>query len=261
VCGHGGWDILGQAHPVGIADVKGCIIIASLAAALVSVGIAAQELPVAELVAKQFNETIRPEAPVAGEDILGVVIGPPTLAADARELYIRKPAHRISAICVSVESRNGRYLAYNNTYRVPASGASGYVAIPIAQTKPLGTQYQEYYSAASVHDLAVLAREGECSERGSTLLPTLWGHLPPPDSELVLTLAVQSGRSTIRMNVGRSGATSEAQCALMKDGQRTAFDTLCEIHVPRSYSGLLSIHLQRCSFDDCADQPDQAVAL
>jgi hypothetical protein len=233
----------------------------STALMIVVVAKGAQLPGTAELVATKFNETIRPQAPVAGEDILGVVIGPETLSADARSLYVRKPKHPLDSICVTVESRNGRYLAYDNTYRVPAGDPSAYVAIPIAQPQPFGTQYQQYYSSASAKDLAILAREGNCADRDTRMLPTAWGHAQESTPDLILTFAIQSGRSTIRMTAGEGGAKTGAQCSGIRDGQRTAFDTLCEIHVPNAYVGVLKVDIQRCSFDDCAEQAEESIDL
>ena len=232
---------------------------AALAVTFATAGTNGQQGPVAELTSSQFKEAIRTEAPVAGEDILGVVIGSPPLAADARSLLVRLPNRAITTICVKVESRDGRYIAFDNSYRVPAHSGPGYVAIPITRVTPFGTQHQQYYASASVESLAILVHEGDCAQMENVFLPTFWGRTPPSAPDLTVTFAIQSGRSTIRMTLGEGNDKVSARCSLIREGQRTAFDTLCTASIPRTHSGPVPVHLQRCSFDDCADQPVQFV--
>ena len=217
-----------------------------------TIALAAGQLPVAQLQSGRFNEVMRPEAPVAGDDIMGLTVdsGKPTV--NATRLYVRRPADATSLVCIEISSRDGGYVA-SNTYILPASPPGSYVEIPVASPSPLGTSHIDLFKAASPQVLGVLARVDSCSARSDKLLPLAWG-TPPDSGALRLIISVQSGRTSASLIVNESPPGQHA-CAPVTEGRRTAFDALCGLELTPSERRPVSLRVRRCAFDDCANSP------
>ncbi len=209
---------------------------------------AAQPVPVAQLQGPRFNEVVRKEAPVAGDDIVGLAIDSGRTSG-AQNLYVRRSSAGNSLVCIEVSSIDALYVA-SNTYVLPAAAAGTYVQIPIALPAPLGTSHIELFTSASFRTLAVLARSGDCRSHSDELLPTSWG-TPPESATLRLSIAVQSGRSSASILVNGSLA-DQRPCEPLLEGLRTAFDALCAVSLPAGARSV-GLRLRRCAFDDCAN--------
>lgn len=205
---------------------------------------------IAHLDGDAFKEALKDEAPVAGADIVGLIVQSSHDNSDARKLYVRNPARSISKVCVEITTLNGAYVA-SNTYLMPKAARGAYVEIPFNASRPLGTSHPEFFSSTLVQSLAVLTRTGACTDRSPALLPTAWGRPASSDTRLSITLAVQSGRATMSV-LAKSPGETDGTCQSLTQGRRTAFDTLCTVQVPQQGPAEVELSLQRCAFDDCS---------
>ncbi len=214
--------------------------------------------PAANLADPKFNEQVRPEAPVAGGDIIGIVVGPGNWQARGQRLFVRSPGKFVSSVCIEAASVDGGYVAFNDYHFAPQD-AGTYVEIPLEAAQPKGTVYPQRFAAASAQTMALLAREGTCDTRATRLLPLKWATREAPDTgEVTLTIAVQSGRSTAFLAIGDSSYTP---CTPIPAERLTAFDTLCEATIPAVRSQSVPLRLRRCAFDDCVNAPADMLDL
>lgn len=215
---------------------------------------------VATLAGTAFDEHVRSDAPVVGGDIMGVLVGPKDWRALGRRLLVRSPGPQVSTVCFQAASVDGSYVAFNSyTFKPQAEGA--YVEIPIEAAHPMGTIYPQRFSAASAQTMALLAREGRCDALATRLLPLRWadGGTSEGDS-LQVTIAVQSGRSSVYLKIGDS-QYPDTPCIPVQGERGTAFDTLCQVTVNIQRSQSLQLHLRRCAFDDCVEAPVETLDL
>lgn len=231
-----------------VRQTQGWVVAMALAASSAWAG----PLPVAQLQSGRFNEVLRPEAPVAGYDVMGLAVDSGKEKVNALRLYVRRPSDATSLVCVEISSRDGGYVA-SNTYILPASPPGSYVEIPVTSPSPLGTSHVDLFQAASPQTLAVLARVDSCSARSDRILPLAWG-TPPDSGALRLIVSVQSGRTSASLIVNQSPSGQQA-CAPVMEGRRTAFDAVCGLELPLSERRPVSLQVRRCAFDDCVNSP------
>ena len=191
---------------------QGWVVAMALAAGVAFAG----PLPVAQLQGGRFNEVLRPEAPVAGYDVMGLAVDSGKRKVNALRLYVRRPSDATSP-------------------------------------SPVGTSHVDLFQAASPQTLAVLARVDSCSARSDRLLPLAWG-TPPDSGALRLVVSVQSGRTSASLIVNESSSGQQG-CAPMTEGRRTAFDAVCGLELPLSERRPVSLRVRRCAFDDCTNSP------
>ncbi len=231
-----------------------------IAVAATAVCVAQAEQPlIAHLDAGSFKEAVRNDAPVAGGDVMGLVVDLREAPVDGGKLYVRIPRRPVSRICIEATTLNGGYLA-SNTYTVPAAPAGSFVEIPVDATRPLGTSHPEFFRPSSPRALAVLARTGACSDASSALLPASWGRPSHPGGRLPFTLAVQSGRATVSMVATPRSAATEA-CESLTQGRRTAYDVLCSGDLSPDGHSDVELQLQTCAYDDCSPPYRVRIAL
>lgn len=164
-------------------------------------------------------------------------------------------------MCIEAASADGSYVAFNN-YTFKPQVAGTYVEIPLDAAHPMGTTHPKLFFAASAQTMALLAREDQCSALTTRLLPLRWADEKSSEgARLQLTIAVQSGRSSVYLQVGNSHSQG-VPCTPIQGERGTAFDTLCQVTIndpKRSQS--LALHLRRCAFDDCVDAPVETLDL
>lgn len=216
--------------------------------------------PKASLAEARFSEQVQADAPVVGGDIIGIVVGPSDWHALGRRLFLRSPGQQVSSACIEAASVDGSYVAFNNyTFKPQAAGT--YVEIPLRAAFPQGTTHPKRFAAASADTMALLAREGLCSALTTRLLPLRWANDQIKEgASLELTIAVQSGRSSVYFQVG-SSPYPDTPCTPIQGERTTAFDTLCQVTIDAKKPQSLALRLRRCAFDDCVDAPVEALDL
>jgi hypothetical protein len=218
-----------------------------------------QQALVAKLDGPSFRETFRVEAPVAGGDVIGLMVDPEPLRAGAQKVYVRMPRAGASRICLEATTIDGAYVA-SNTYLLPKAAPGSYVEVPLGASQPLGTSHPEIFRGASAQSLAMLARTGACADTEFDVLPVAWGTPLPDGTPLRLIFSVQSGRSSASI-LTTLGTKATMACQPLTSGRRTAFDALCYIDLPANTSTAVQFRLQRCAFDDCSIAPPVRLAL
>lgn len=214
----------------------------------------AQSAPVAHLVGENFQETLRAEAPVGGDDIVGLAVSGIEGAKGAEKIFVRKPSARGSHICVEMTGRDGRYVA-SNTYEFPDTAAGSFVLVPTEKTR-----HADVLRRASVDDFAVVARLGDCPSTGGQVLPVAWGAPPLGNQISRLVAVVQSGRSQARLKV--DGIDKPVRCEpIRQSGLKTAFDSECKIDLPAKHSTVIRLQLERCAFEECTLAPATQLGL
>jgi len=206
------------------------------------------EPPVARLVGALF-ERLSPEAPVSGNDILGIVALGERRPRGAQPLFVRSPSGRAEAVCVEMITRTAHYEA-SGTFDLPQTTPGGYVRLSLSESR-----HPEILRAAVLEDFAVLARLGRCDQRKGALVPVAWGAPPPAGAEIKLAVTVQAANDQPFVWVTAGGPAKRSTCTRIQARRHTAFDAYCELRLPADVASPIRLQLERCAFDECTRAP------
>ncbi len=225
-----------------------------LAALLVAVGQAFAGPPVARPRTTPLHETFHEEPPVSGRVVTGVLLAGSGAAAS---LALLPPAAAAGhSVCVQVVSRDGRYWAENTFELPPASGDQ-----PVLLEYP--SAYRDLLQALGDDELALLAYRGECGHGGRRELLLSTRSLPAsvPGQAWIL---VNSGRTDTYVMVKNSpGARRPSRCRRIRQGRRTAFDTVCTVALPAPEAtvGTLEVRILRRRYERMLPPTELVIAL
>lgn len=166
---------------------------------------------------KSFNEVYSSNVPVSGRVIAGLMLKTNHLG----EFNINLPVIDGDSICFRVQSQDGTYRSINQ-YKVVDKNTTGIIS------PDYPTQYNELLASFSSSELAVLAFEGNCSDKKITnVLIASRGALDVKQDVIIL---VSSGRSDVFFTTKSiNGRKKTTKCKRIEQGKRTAYDTLCKV--------------------------------
>lgn len=170
------------------------------------------------LINENFNEKFNSNVPVSGRVISGVMQSSKSVLSNIK---VNLTNLNTNIICLKVQSRDGTYFS-SNEYRVNEK-AKGLI------TPEYPTKYEEVLTSFSDNELAILAFEGECSDRKLNNVLISSRHNTTNDKVIVY---VSSGRSDVFINtIMPKGKKKTTKCMRIENGKRTAYDTECIIDV------------------------------
>ena len=230
-------------------DYRAIFLATSFWGAAFTLHVSAQE-SLAQLKGEDFHESLTEEASVSGRVIAGVVSSD-TQAAHELSLFSSR-ARNGEDICVRVVSRDGLYWS-ENTFRWPSD----------SDTDAVRLQYKSRYdlSRYGSMDLSILGYEGDCNEAqsGPVLIAARGESRGLPNS---LDLFVNSGRSdTFAVLTSPENGVRTIECARIREGRRTGYDTICKVPIVDSDTGNLPIRIMRRRFDRMMPPTELVVRL
>jgi hypothetical protein len=169
----------------------------------------------------RFEDKVREGAiPVSGGVFVGAVSGDGSDAAGLDALMVYLSGSEPERLCLSVASRDGRYVA-EAEYKVGGLALGQYRLI-------LPSQHLASLRGYRAEDLAVLVEaKGSCSDRGHVVLPAMWR---AEADRSHISLLVNSGGTDTRVYLPAS--SSFVPCEGFSEGKSLAYDVRCTIALP-----------------------------
>lgn len=195
------------------------LILAALALLLAAAQTLAGPL-VARPSATPLKEMFHQEAPVSGRIVSGVLVAGEQ--DKTHRLVIWPPASVAGrSVCLQVVSRDGRYWAENTFELPPRTGGR-----PVVLKYP--SAYRDLLQTLGDEELAMLAYPGRCGAGGPRQL-LLAARTLPEAAPRRLEILVNSGRTDTYAVVKDAAGARPSRCRRIRQGRRTAFDTVCRI--------------------------------
>ena len=225
-----------------------------LAALLLGAGQVLAGPPVAWPRTTPLHETFHEEAPVSGRVVTGLMLA--GSGGSARLALLPPAAVAGGSVCVQVVSRDGRYWAENTFVLPPAVGGQ-----PVLLAYP--SAHRDLLRTLGEDELALLAYQGECGRRGGRQL-LLSARSPADTPPGRVWIFVNSGRTDTYVQVKNdAGARRPSRCRRIRQGRRTAFDTVCTVELPKpeAVAGPLEVRILRRRYERMLPPTELVIAL
>ncbi|MES1924496.1 hypothetical protein T31B1_04195 [Salinisphaera sp. T31B1] len=190
----------------------------------------------ATLKASPFWESVQRDVDVSGIVVVGLTTGTLLSGSDLTQLSIRPPRSLAgSEVCLTVQSRDGVYLA-RNTYILPAQIGGDAINLPYDQSGALDLlrQYDQMHLGISVV-------EGACQEPTQRFLKP-YGPNTAEGSGVNLMV---NGFGATDVFYSVSGQNMSGSCDPLRNGRTTVFDFWCHIGLAATQDSPVKIVVER----------------